>query len=1516
MNNQPASLKAKNFFIVGIGASAGGVQALESFFSNVSEDTNAAFVVVQHLSPTHKSMMAEILQRQTNIPVQMAEDKMPLEPAHIYLLPPGKIMTVENGCLHLQARSETSGVDYLINRFFKSLAENWGERTFAILLSGTGKDGTEGLQSISRVGGVALVQSPETAQFTSMPTNAIPSGLVDEVLSPKDLAKTVFELIRLSENFPTSSLEDSNLIDSTQLQQILEMLAENEDIDFSHYKVGTLSRRIHHRCALTRQDTLDDYIQFLAGSEEEQKLLRQDLLIGATAFFRDAPAWEFLKEEVIPSILENLEPNQQFRVWVSACATGEEAYSMAIVIDEVMQRIEKSIQVKIFVTDLDSNALEAAAQGKYSDAIATSVSPERLERYFEHHSGYYQVKQSLREMLIIAPHNLTKNAGFSKMNLVSCRNVLIYMQPQLQQQVLRLLHFALGPHGVLFLGSSETLGELGTEFDALNSKWKIFRKERETSFATFPLTRHSIIPTLSARTRSKPERNKTNRTMGEAFRYCLGERSITCLLVDSDNRLMQVFYNEARLIDFPVGEVVLDVLEIVHSDLRLPLSTALHRSKTNKEFVLYSGIKVQHQGKEKSVSVRVGIDKSHTTSTNEQLIVVFEVEQPLREPIVEDTHFDAGSEAAQRLADLEYELNQTRENLQVTIEELETTNEEQQATNEELLASNEELQSTNEELQSVNEELYTVNSEHQNKIQELSQLNNDIDNLLRSTELGVVFLDKSLNIRKFTPAATQTINIKSSDIGRPLADLTNNIDNCPEILDLLQSVLETKEPIEKELQLQTSQQIQLMRVNPYCRDGNEFDGVVITFINVSELKRIQRRLQQVNAALEKLYEASPAGHCLLDEEFRFIRINQTMADINGLSVAEHIGKNVFDILPDLAETLRPYLNQVLYEGKTVNQVDICGTTPKNPSQEQKWLASYYPVDSVNNERRIGAVIINVTQRLQTEEELRDKEAKLHEAQRLAHLGNWEVDLTNVTKFDEVVAEWSPELYEMTGLDPNEPPPVGDRLLEYHHPDDRQRLRQACETLMTEGTSQRLDLRFFRPDGEMRYFYWLGRTLRDEQGQLIKSYGVTMDITDRKIAEATLILQKQALEDAVTVAQAADSANQAKSAFLSNMSHEIRTPLNAVLVGGDLLARSALSDSQQKLVGVLTSNGKKLLALIDDVLNLAKIEADQIHINQQEFDVSTLVKGLKQEFLLTASQKNVQLVFSIDDDVPKTVLGDDFRIQQVLSNLVSNAIKFTEEGEITVRISISDFHSPEEPHVSAAPIELKFSVRDTGIGIDAERMPTLFEPFTQADTSTTRQYGGTGLGLTICRRLVNLMGGKIHLKSAPGEGSTFWFTLPLAFPKAEETIADIPTDLQESAIADEPEEELPRRFENSKILVVEDYEDSRILLIQILSPYGCQLESAENGQQAIEKWASQSFDLVLMDCQMPVLDGYDATRQIRQIEGDDSHTTIIGITAHAMPGDRDKCLDAGMDDYITKPIDNDSLVRVLENYLLE
>ncbi|MEL7225743.1 MAG: CheR family methyltransferase, partial [Cyanobacteria bacterium J06576_12] len=518
----------------------------------------------------------------------------------------------------------SSHLNYPINLFFESMAKHFADRAIGVILTGGGSDGTEGLQTISRSGGVALVQTPESAQFGSMPVNAIASGIVDKILPPRDLAQTVFDIVRFTYDQKTAFKDDDDFVSQAQLKEIITLLADQEDTDFSDYKTNTLRRRIHHRCALNRCSNITDYISVIGDSEEERQLLRQSLLIGATRFFRDGVPWEYLLSKALPALINEIDVGGQLRVWVTACSTGEEAYTMAMVVDEAIVASGKNIKVKIFATDIDTQALSFAGKGVYPESISTDVSPERITRYFNFVNGKYQVKRFLREMLIMAPHDLTKNAGFSKMHLVSCRNVLIYMQLGLQKQVLRLLHFTLASEGVLLLGSSESLGEYEGDFVVLNSKAKIYQKKvNGRKLLPSPAMRTSISSISPSRQR-KQQRLHESAIIKNVFKHAFSDRKATCLLVDRDNGMLRIFANDADILSLSVGEVNMAVTDMVPKELKLPLETALHRAKREGTSVSYTGIPFRRDDQTHSVDLRIGFE-SDDVRAEDYLIVLFEV---------------------------------------------------------------------------------------------------------------------------------------------------------------------------------------------------------------------------------------------------------------------------------------------------------------------------------------------------------------------------------------------------------------------------------------------------------------------------------------------------------------------------------------------------------------------------------------------------------------------------------------------------------------------------------------------------------------------------------------------------------------------------------------------------------------------------------------------------------------------------------------------------------------------------
>ena len=1335
------------------------------------------------------------------------------------------------------------------------------------------------------------MQSAETAQFTSMPTSAVHSGLVDEILSPQDLAEAVSGLIHFAD-FNATNSEESGLIDPLQLQNILDILADREQIDFSHYKISTLSRRIVHRCALTRSINLENYVRLLADSNSEQKLLRQDLLIGATRFFRDPQAWHHIETVILPKLIKQLEPQQQLRIWVSACSTGEEAYSMAMLVDEAIRRADKPIQAKIFATDLDTHALEAASYGFYSKGIVEQMTPERLEKYFNQIGDQFQVKRPLREMLIMAPHDLTKNAGFSKMQLVCCRNVLIYMQPQLQQQVLRLLHFSLGSQGCLFLGSSESLGDLSQEFLPINNTWKIFQKRRDIQLP-WSSGRPPIISTLTATKQPKSSRIVPfESVLGDVFDFCFIDSPVSCFLVDLDNILRYVFCDTAGFLKWSPGEVRLDVTQVILSELKLPLSTALHRAKQDRNSVLYTDIKVRREDQEQKVRLRVSY-KVSKSKLERYLIVLFESETQVQK-VSENPEWEASTEATRQITELEYDLQQTRENLQATIEELEIANEEQQATNEELLASNEELQSTNEELQSVNEELYTVNAEYQSKIEELTQLSNDIGNLLRSTDLGVVFLDRDLRIRKLTPAATEALNIRASDVNRPLAHFTHNLD-CPNLLELLQQTIDTDRAIEQEVSLLTKKETLLMRINPYVQDDKQNNGVVLTFINIQELKEIQQQLHQTNDILENLFSASPVGLSLNDRDLRYLKVNQALAEITGFSTDELLNKHPGELMPELNQQITPMLEQVRDTGESILNVEIQARTAANPDRDRYWLASYYPVDLADEQRGLGSFIAEITELKRTQQALNESRNLI---QQITESNPGIVYIYQIT--EKRILYINQAVANILGYQPAEIAQMDSNWLQTTiHADDLALMEDYFHSLdmVSDNSSLECECRSLHKDGSWR---WLSFTTvvfkRSETGQPQEVLGIASDITARKQFELELEQAKVA----------ADRANQAKSNFLAKMSHELRTPLNVILGFTQLMQRhqSLPSEISHHLQTVYYS-GEHLLTLINNILDLSKIESGRMELTPSACDLNDLLEGLDRMFRVKVKSTDLQWAIERDPELPRYVLVDGGKLREVLTNLLSNAFKFTQGGTVCLKVKCEA--SPKSS-TSQEQSMISFAVVDTGSGIAAEDLETIFQPFVQAKSTASKERG-TGLGLTISYQFVEVMGGHLSVQSTLGEGSSFSFTIPVVVTNADESEPKSFTDPVIGLVPNQPE---------YRILVVDDQEANRELVMEMLDFAGLNFREASNGAEAISIWQEWQPQLIFLDLLMPNMNGYEATEQIRSLEKSrpDSlpQTKIIALTALAMKSDRDRATTAGCDDFLSKPFRESDLFDRLAKHL--
>ena len=848
---------SKRPYVVGIGASAGGLEALEDFFKHFPPDSGLTFVVIQHLSPDFKSLMDELLARHTQMKIVRVDQEVTIEPNCIYLIPPKKNLSIKGTKLIPSHQDPNAHLRLPIDAFFVSLAEQYASNAIGVILSGTGSDGTRGCGSIKENEGFVIAQEPSGCKFDGMPVSVIKHGIPDMVANPEQMPDIILKYANINGLGDLIDLER----EPNRLRVVTSLLKTIEGLDFGGYRPSTIARRIERRVRVNHLSSLDDYIHLLRNDVKELGQLHGELLIGVTRFFRDKSAFEVLSKSIIPRILEEAAEDDVIRIWVAGCSTGEEAYSLGISFFDALDEAQITKDVKIFATDVDREAIEIAAVGRYPESIVEDVGKERTAKYFLKKGSNYEVRSKLRRSVIFSHHNVVKDPPFTRMHLISCRNLLIYFQSNLQTRALSLFHFGLKNNGYLFLGKSEALGEVAGEFDCLNPTHKIFRKLRDIKLAMVSDINMSsqMLTPLPAPQTAKQDIYGTQPGVKEPrlshiYENLLNDYVPPCLILDENYQLLHSFGDASLILDVPTGKSTLNVLRMLDQDLSIALSTAIARATKTERNVLFKDVrKSAHSEQQFNIKVKP-LPVAYANQLRTFMVSFEEIEKENHHEHIEAEVYDAQAHTHEQIAILEEQLLSTKESLQATIEELETTNEELQSTNEELMSSNEELQSSNEELQSVNEELYTVNAEHQEKINELTEANNDIDFLLKSSNIGTIFLDKNLRIRRYNRDIESIVNVMHQDIGRPITDITFNFAHdkiVSQILDVAASGLANSQELVHKgtTYIVKSVPYRADRIAITSDDINAFDeksGVVLSFIDVSTIKEAKdlKRLTQ------------------------------------------------------------------------------------------------------------------------------------------------------------------------------------------------------------------------------------------------------------------------------------------------------------------------------------------------------------------------------------------------------------------------------------------------------------------------------------------------------------------------------------------------------------------------------------------------------------------------------------------------------------------------------------------------
>lgn len=1265
-----------------------------------------------------------------------------IEPGNVYFPADGIALEVRDDTLvAIEQAVDAQGAP--IDHFFASLAASQKEQAVAVVLSGPGTDGTLGLRAIAEAGGMTIAQSPDTAAEASMPRSAAGLGSVDYVLPPEQIAAEIWNHAQhMREQHETEDAHRLNRNIIVAIPQIAAALEKHTKNDFRHYKTTTMARRIRRRMQVLKIKRVDAYVDLLTASREESVRLFRDLLISVTAFFRDGDAFQSLTAEVLAPLVERHPEDRPLRVWVPGCATGQEPYSIAILLAELLDQTQRKITVQIFASDLDDQALAVARAGSYPIGVQDEISADRLRRFFIKRGNRFFASKRIRDMVVFSSHNLISDPPFTKIDLVSCRNLLIYLGSHLQKKLIPLFHYSIHPGGYLFLGPAETLSVNKELFRTIHVKHRLYQR-RVTALDTstkFELPLFGIG-------RSSGEEGEPSQDF-DLFRYAqqiiLGEFSPQWAVVDDEGQIRTLSSDPAPFLKMSGGEFKNNLIAMAHESLRIGVRAAFAEAKKLRRRVHADEMTLPVEGGFQRVHVTVQPMPEIGEETSLHLVVFHRIGTPIQLNELADSielrdHHAAGLSAGHVIDQLESELSRTRRALENTVQELETSNEELKASNEELLSMNEEMQSANEELEASKEDLMASNAM-------LLRSNNDIQYLQRSTHIATIFLDNELRIRSFTPAVTAIYDLMEIDIGRPLCKFVSEIDPMPALPhpheladgDVIEDTLTSK-----------SGKVYIRSVIPYHAPSGDHDGIVVTFVDVTALA--------------------------------------------------------------------------------------------------------------------------------------DAKSRVELALRAGGMAAWE--------WTQTQSHWTPEVFDLLGIDRDSTPST-ELFFSCIHPDDRELVRTNWQDAIAGIDEYDCEFRVVRPNGEIHWLQGVGEVVRDVAGNVIRMHGLNWDSTRDQLQ--TIELRESE--------RLATEASESKSAFLANMSHEIRTPMTAILGYADLLQDYTENDEAKRYLQTIRRNGAYLLDIVNDILDLSKIEAGKLDIESERFDPCQVIEDVRGIMEVRAAERGLKLTVEYDGKLPTTIVSDAKRLKQILINLVGNAVKFTSAGRVQIRVRVD----PKHPR-------LHLEVADTGIGMTQHQQRSLFQPFSQGDSTVSRTFGGTGLGLAISQRLAAMLGGEIRVSSTVGVGSTFFVNiatgdlsdvLQTSYPRPSISPCVIETQVDDET------------FQLSGlVLVVDDRRDIRFLSKRLLTAAGAMVDECEDGQIAVNYFRDclkhgKCPDLILLDMQMPNLDGYETARQIRKL----GYTgPIIALTADAMQGDMNECLEAGCNDYLSKPIDAKKLLQMVRRF---